>query len=102
MNTGDGMKLRIVFRLLVVVGATLPTWARAQMSRERSVSMGVDVGMDGVGVNTGAGVDWMFLPKVGVGVHVTWNKVIVKASANGSMQEGEGWVDTGAGIALLW
>ncbi len=64
--------------------------------------MGSDTSMGGTGVNTGAGLDWMFMPKVGVGVHVSWNKVITSSQSNNSMQEGEAWVDLGAGLALLW
>jgi hypothetical protein len=63
---------------------------------------GSDASVNGIGVNTGAGLDWMFLPRMGVGVHLSWNKVITSTRAGGSMQEGEAWIDTGAGIALLW
>jgi hypothetical protein len=59
-----------------------------------------DMAFDGIGLNTGAGVDWFFMPRVGAGIHVTWNKVIIDQT-NG-MQSGEAWVDTGAGLALLW
>jgi hypothetical protein len=61
-----------------------------------------DTGFDGVGVNTGAGVDWFFTPRLGAGIHVTWNKVIISADSMGNNQEGEAWVDTGAGLALLF
>lgn len=59
-----------------------------------------DVSQNGIGVNTGAGVDWFFTPRIGAGLHVSWNKVIIDQT-NGN-QTGEAWVDTGAGIAFLY
>ena len=59
-----------------------------------------DVSQNGIGVNTGAGVDWFFTPRIGAGVHVSWNKVIIDQT-NGN-QTGEAWVDTGAGVAFLF
>ena len=59
-----------------------------------------DVSQNGIGVNTGAGLDWFFFPNFGAGIHVTWNKVIIDQT-NGN-QTGEAWVDTGAGLSMLF
>jgi outer membrane protein with beta-barrel domain len=61
-----------------------------------------DTGLDGIGLNTGAGVDWFFTPRIGASLHVTWNKVVISSDSMGGNQQGEAWVDTGAGLALLW
>jgi len=54
----------------------------------------------GMDVNTGAGVDWFFAPRIGAAIHVTWNKVIIDQTFD--LQTGEAWIDTGAGLAFLW